>query len=131
MTNVVESTTCSAENSQEWTPSRMQRIPTPLQTVFLRSNRGETVNKAPPQRMGHRTFFRNIFFRRPSNVADQKKKVYDRSKDKVLTKSAKVNAVQNAQADALSTGKPEKSSTTKTRSSLQKDQQQVRLCWNT
>ncbi|KAL7580370.1 hypothetical protein ACA910_004397 [Epithemia clementina (nom. ined.)] len=85
---------------QEWTPTRMQRIPTSLQTVFLRSNRGEEVNKAPPERMGQRTFFQNIFFRRASNAQDQKKKVYDATKDKVLAKSTKITNPKPAAAAA-------------------------------
>lgn len=78
-----------SDGSEQWAPKRMQRIPTPLQTVFLRSNRGEVVNKAPPERMGDRVFFQNFFFRRSTNYPEHKKKVYNRSKDTVLTNGAK------------------------------------------
>lgn len=74
------------------TQQRMHRIPLALQSVFLRSNRGEDVQKAPPERMGNRVFLRNIFFRRPTSIVGPKKKGYNSSKDHVLTKGARRNA---------------------------------------
>ena len=79
-------------------PTRMQRIPLPLQSVILRSNRGENVRRAPPENMGSRTFLQNIFYRRPTSVVEPRKKVYDSSKDKVLTKGARKTAKLETQA---------------------------------
>lgn len=44
-------------------PSNL-RIPATLQAVFLASNRGNNVNRAPPEKVASKTFFRNWFFQR-------------------------------------------------------------------
>ena len=39
------------------------RIPLALQAVFLASNRGKNVDKPPPEKAAHRTYFRNWMFK--------------------------------------------------------------------
>lgn len=43
---------------------RQSRIPTALQSVFLASNRGNNVNKPPPDHSAQKVFYRNWFFQR-------------------------------------------------------------------
>lgn len=76
-----ESTATTAPSSR---PGE-QRIPSLLQAVFLKSNRGKEVKKPPPGKVASREFFRNWFSRR--GQSEQKKRGYFASKDKVLTKN--------------------------------------------
>mmetsp|Transcript_29979 Transcript_29979/g.69914 ORF Transcript_29979/g.69914 Transcript_29979/m.69914 type:complete len:427 (-) Transcript_29979:28-1308(-) len=66
---------------------RTERIPQVLQSVFLQSNRGKEVYKAPPKQQAQRTFFNNWIFRRDKKLDETKKKEYNKDKDQVLKKS--------------------------------------------
>mmetsp|Transcript_3886 Transcript_3886/g.8328 ORF Transcript_3886/g.8328 Transcript_3886/m.8328 type:complete len:408 (-) Transcript_3886:189-1412(-) len=87
---------------EESQPTRAERVPRMLQHVFLQSNRGKEVHKAPPQQQAHRTFFGNWIFRRGAKLDETKKKEYNKDKDKGLKKSRKEARKQQAQANTLS-----------------------------
>lgn len=97
---------------QQQAPSRMHRIPVALQSVFLRSNRGVNVSKAPPERLASRTFLQNIFYRRPTSIVERRTKVYDSSKDKVVSKGARKTAKLESQTTTDSTTTTTSSTTT-------------------
>ncbi|KAL7580378.1 hypothetical protein ACA910_004404 [Epithemia clementina (nom. ined.)] len=54
--------------NQRRMPSRQERVPETLQTVFLSSNRGKTVDTPPPQQVASKTFFKNWFFQRQTSA---------------------------------------------------------------
>jgi hypothetical protein len=53
------------------------RIPLLLQMVFLQSNRGLQVDKPPPDRSGHRVFFRNHNRTKPAAEKAQRRNTMD------------------------------------------------------
>jgi ankyrin repeat protein len=62
--------------------NRRTRIPLTLQAVFLASNKGQEVNKPPPNRNANRVFFRNWFFQRQAGSNETVKASVTSNKDK-------------------------------------------------
>jgi hypothetical protein len=61
----VEQTQAQQPQPQPQPPRpRQGRIPAALQSVFLASNRGKTVDRPPPGKVAYKVFFRKIFFQK-------------------------------------------------------------------
>ena len=62
------------------------RIPLSLQAVFLASNRGKDVQKPPPEKVAHKTYFRSWIFQ---GFGRKKKRQEKKNKDKNDSKETK------------------------------------------
>lgn len=61
--------TVAGTSTSSTAPTRSRaRIPSTLQAVFLAANRGNNVNKPPPEKVASKTFFRNWFFQRKKGL---------------------------------------------------------------
>ena len=94
------------------TGTSTSRIPLVLQAVFLASNRGKEVTKAPPDKVASKTYTRNWMFQGLRSGTKRKAKREDR-----LQKVVQFGGAKQQESDATTTDSPTFSTTSNTGSS--------------